>query len=76
MGMSIDEYIKRMGDIRRNYNRWGEILTPNEVKAFNMTMDIVRKYEKITEIVKSWRENGLDYDSCDAMENIERVIEE
>lgn len=33
------------------------------------------KYQKIQEIVKAWREVGLDYDSCDAMDNIERVIE-
>lgn len=42
----------------------------------NQIADTMRKYQKITEIVKSWRENGLDYDSCDAMDNIERVIED
>ena len=35
----------------------------------------MRKYQRIQAIVKEWREVGLDYDSCDAMDNIERVIE-
>ena len=48
-----------------------------EHKEFiEISIDTMRKYQKITEIVKSWRENGLDYDSCDAMDNIERVIED
>ena len=37
--------------------------------------DTMRKYQRIQAIVKEWREVGLDYDSCDAMDNIERVIE-
>lgn len=36
----------------------------------------LRKYQRIQAIVKEWREVGLDYDSCDAMDNIERVIED
>lgn len=75
--MSIDEYIKRIGDIRRNYDKWSGLgLTPNEAKAFDMAITDMRKYQRIQEIVKEWREVGLDYDSCDAMMNIERVVED
>lgn len=42
---------------------------------YQQIASIIRKYQQITEIVKAWREVGLDYDSCDAMENIERIIE-
>lgn len=43
---------------------------------FRQLAEWLRKYHQIQEIVKEWREVGLDYDSCDAMDNIERVIED
>lgn len=46
-----------------------------DVEAIKMGIDTMRKYQKIQEIVEAWREVSLDYDSCDAMENIEKVIE-
>ena len=54
-----------------------ELKRCKELSDFHNTIaNTMRKYQKITEIVKSWREVGLDYDSCDAMENIERVVED
>ena len=73
--MTIDEAIKRFGDIRNNYDKWSGLgLTPNESEAFELAIDTMRKYQKIQEIVKEWREVGLEYDSCDAMMNIERCL--
>jgi hypothetical protein len=52
--MSIDEHIKRIGDIRSNYDRWSQLgLSPNEAKAFDVAIETMRKYQKIQEIVKS-----------------------
>lgn len=51
----------------------------SEVKnkeSISVALDTMRKYQRIQAIVKEWREVGLDYDSCDAMDNIERVIED
>lgn len=45
------------------------------IEALQTAKDTMRKYQQITEIVKAWREVGLDYDSCDAMEDIERTID-
>ena len=47
-----------------------------EKEAIDTAISIMRKYQRIQKIVEAWRENGLDYDSCDAMENIERVVED
>ena len=75
MGMTIDEiiddfdYIKHVGNGEFSYRHCREEIALNEAEI------IMRKYQKIQEIVKEWREVGLDYDSCDAMDNIERVIE-
>ena len=69
MGMSIDKAI----DIMERYEMYG---VGAQKDGRNKAIEIMRKYQKITEIVKSWRENGLDYDSCDAMDNIERVLED
>ncbi len=52
MEMMITEYIKRMGDIRNNYDRWSKLgLTPNEAKAFDFAIDAMRKYQKIKELM-------------------------
>lgn len=57
MGMTIDEYIKRMGDIRSNYDRWSGLgLTPNETKVFDISIETMRKYEKIEQIVSDFKE--------------------
>ena len=46
MGMSIEECIKRIGDIRRNYDRWSGLgLTSNESEAFKTIIDTMRKYQ-------------------------------
>ena len=66
--MTIENSVKYLTAMRKTYQADTEMLS--------IAIDTMRKYQKITEIVKSWRENGLDYDSCDAMENIERVIED
>lgn len=68
MGMTIDEAIKDYEDMKKGWN----LMYPN--RLFDFTIETMRKYEKIEEIVKEWREVGMDYDSCDAMDNIERVI--
>ena len=76
MGMTIDEiiddfdYIKHVGNGEFSYRHCREEIALNEAEI------IMRKYKKVEEIVKEWREVGLDYDSCDAMDNIERVIED
>ena len=55
MKMSIAECIKRIGDMRRNYDRWSGLgLTPNESEAFKTAIDTMRKYQKIQEIVEHW----------------------
>lgn len=45
-------------------------------EAWDFALSTMCKYQRIQAIVKEWREVGLDYDSCDAMDNIERVIED
>ena len=68
MGMTIDKTIEFFNGL--------ECHTPQAKDAREVAIETMRKYQKITEIVKAWREVGLDYDSCDAMENIERVLED
>lgn len=51
-------------------------LSGEDIEILEIAIDTMRKYQQIQEIVKEWREVGLDYDSCDAMDNIERVIED
>ena len=61
MGVTIDEYIKRMGDIRSNYDRWSGLgLTPNEAKAFDMSISTMRKYQKIEDIYYHQRGETLE----------------
>ena len=73
MGMSIDEIIQGLKETIIVCN---SVFAYDRKKYIDVAIDTMRKYEKIVEIVKSWRENGLDYDSCDAMDNIERVLED
>ncbi len=53
-----------------------ECYTPQAKDARDVAIETMRKYQKIEEIVKEWREVGLEYDSCDAMMNIEKVVED
>ena len=53
MGMTIDEAIKRFGDIRNNYDNWSGLgLTPNESEAFKLAIETMHKYQQIQEILK------------------------
>ena len=67
--MTIENHIEQLKKLKSFHNgSYGANI--------NFAIDTMSKYQEIIEIVKSWRENGLDYDSCDAMDNIERVIED
>lgn len=68
MGMSIDEAIKQLETYTIPCGKYKA--------AYDLAVETLRKYQQIREIVKEWREIGLEYDSCDAMMNIERVIED
>lgn len=75
MRMTIDKCLKKLAHERQCfidecYQNDGEL------EAYDMAISTMHKYQKIQEIVKEWRKNGMDYDSCDAMDNIERVIED
>lgn len=75
MGMPIDEHIKRMGDIRSNYDRWSVLgLTPNEAKAFDFAVDTMRKYQKIVQIMERTVDDGTSM--YDTLQEIEEVIED
>lgn len=75
MGMTIDEYIKRMGDIRSNYDRWSGLgLTPNEAKAFDFAIETMRKYQKIVQIMERTVDDGTSM--YDTLQEIEEVIED
>lgn len=71
--MTIEEVNEKLYDIKTDaiYQ-----ITSEEKEAIDTAISIMRKYQRIQKIVEAWRENGLDYDSCDAMENIERVVED
>jgi hypothetical protein len=68
MGMTIDKTIEFFNGL--------ECYTPQAKDARDVAIETMRKYQKIEEIVKEWREVGLEYDSCDAMMNIEKVVED
>jgi hypothetical protein len=67
MGMTLDKAIEHGKEQL-------EIFGGEHKEFIECAIETMRKYKKVEEIVKEWRENGMDYDSCDAMENIERVI--
>lgn len=73
MGMTIDEAIERFKSNSKYERKHGNLQGCLE---FAQLVDWLSKYQKIEQIVKEWREVGLEYDSCDAMMNIERVIED
>lgn len=75
MVMTIDNSIRILEDAQRWRKKYG-IFGTEEDDAINKLIEVAKKYQQIQEIVKEWREVGLDYDSCDAMDNIERVIED
>lgn len=74
MGMTIDKAISWLLSIAEHEGDDIPIYD-TDVEAIKMGIDTMRKYQKIQEIVEAWREVGLNYDSCDAMENIEKVTE-
>ena len=76
MGMTIEDTINTFQHIRNHPKTDEEEVIKFGQELFDTAIDTMRKYQKIVEIVKEWREVGLDYDSCDAMDNIERVIED
>ena len=81
MELSIEEHIKRMGDIRSNYDRCSGLgLTPNEAKAFDFAIDIMHKYQKIKEIVSDFREyqKGIScgFGGATYMQMVSEVIED
>lgn len=72
MGITIDEHIKRMGDIRSNYDRWSGLgLTPNEAKEFDFAIDNMRKLYEVSRIVNRWKCYGGDFGS---MQEIYEVL--
>ena len=79
MGMAVNEIEFALNSIKIVLDHTEKGYYPEQFKTheecLKEVIDIVRKHQKITEIVKAWREVGLDYDSCDAMENIEGVLE-
>lgn len=76
MAMTINDDIVMIECVYQNYkNRRVGDRRYRIRAALEHTIKNLHKYQKIQEIVKSWREVGLDYDSCDAMENIERIID-
>lgn len=88
MGMTIAEpiqtleYLRDSGAFPFKLNK--SVMKPNvpiikeevlyTAEAIDEAIDTMLKYQKIQKIVKEWREVGLEYDSCDAMMNIERII--
>lgn len=75
MKMTITEYIKRIGDIRSNYDRWSGLgLTLNEAKTFDIAIEIVRKYQKIKQIIDDWENSGEKDDPINIIDNIEEAI--
>lgn len=62
METTVDRHIKRMEDIRSNYDRWSGLgITPNEAKAFNFAIDNMRKLYEISRIANRWKCYGGDH---------------
>lgn len=73
MGMTIEKIIKKLlwfedynedtycgGDrIQDEYGDWYYKVNEDDFEAFRKAAEIMRKYQKIQEIVKEWRESGL-----------------
>lgn len=74
METEITEHIKRMGDIRSNYDRWSGLgLTPNEAKAFDFAIEAMHKCQKIKKIL----DTNVVYSDSDFMmlSAIKRVVD-
>jgi ASC-1-like (ASCH) protein len=93
MGMTIDEVIKemkeeyavflegtgldnqsRMEEERKNNLDCNRVCTANEI-----TLDILRKYQRIEQIIKEWNLDNIDYDGHyaeDYLSKIEELIED
>ena len=73
MGMTIEEAIKRLGDVRRNYDKWSGLgLTPNESEAFRLAIDTMRKYQQL----QTDYENRLKADMVAMLKDIRLEIME
>lgn len=73
MYLTIDKHIKRMEDIRSNYDRWSEVgITPNEAKEFDFAIDNMRKLFEIIRIANRWKCYGGDFGS---MQEIYEVLD-
>ena len=70
MGMTIEEAIKY-------YENKNVVLTEEEALANTIALNTMRKYQKIREIVKSWKfDTWTDGVSYDCMVKISEVLED
>ena len=73
--MTIDEAIKRMGDIRKNYDNWSGLgLTHNEDEAFDLAIETMHKYHQIEIALASW-EGGV-IDDRQFVNSVRKVVED
>lgn len=91
MGMKIEKIIKTLlwfedyneedycgGDrIQNEYGDWFYKVTEEDFEAFRQAADTMHKYQKIKEIVKSWKtDTWTDGVSYDCMVKISEVLED
>ena len=69
MGMSIDEAIEQIIECKA----YKQCDTEKDSEAFEVAIDTMRKYRKITEIVEAWKAD-VDIDSYDCIADIYEVI--
>lgn len=73
MGMPIEEIIKSFDYIKHVGNGESTYAHYREEMALNEAVAIMRKYQKVEEIYKTW---SYGANSCDCMKDIERVVED
>ena len=71
MGMTIDEAISHLDTYSSTMGN-GQTTQAQHEEAKKVAIDIVRKYQKIKEIVKAWNDNN----SFDSMCQISEVLED
>lgn len=81
MGMTIDKAIDRLEDLHFEQDNWeyGELTEDCLLnrEALRLAIDTMRKYQKIREIVKSWKfDTWTDGVSYDCMVKISEVLED
>lgn len=75
MKMSIDEATLYMELYKRKlFNSVSDL--DKDIEAYDIAIDIMRKYQKITEIVAHYRENVRDKVTNENMEKILEVVED